>query len=103
MKSRVRTGQILIGVIVLAVGVLEVPVVRAKNPDPAEAGSAYDEKGYQRDSVYTSVDGPAVNAFNFNFVFDLPFQIGLEYPENANLTLRVALTYNSRLWHWQNE
>src|SRR5262249_40226297 len=98
-RSNVRT---LLPVIVLAAVFSLTPAVRAKGPDPAGAGSAYDERGYQRDSVYTGVDGPAVNAFNFNFVFDLPFQIGLEYPENANVTLRLALTYNSRVWRWQN-
>jgi RHS repeat-associated protein len=97
------TGFCVVAVVaVLAAAGTFGPGVFGKGPDPAESGSAYNEKGYNKDSVYTSIDGPAVNAFNFNFVVDWPLAIGPSYPENAGLALQLSLNYNSRVWHWQN-
>jgi hypothetical protein len=72
----------------------------AKDSDTTNAGSAHNETGYSRDSVYASIDGADINAFNFNFVTQFPLAVGLSYPENAGVQLQLNLTYNSRVAYW---
>ena len=96
----VRCSVFAVAAAFLALELLS-PGASAKGPDPAQSGSAYNEKRYNRDSVYASINGPDIDAFNFNFVFDLPLAIGLNYPENAGLSLQVNLAYNSNVSYWQ--
>jgi len=73
-----------------------------KNADENDSGSAVNSKGYDRGSLFLDLDGPTINAFNFNFATQFPLAVGMSYPENAGISLRLNLAYNSRVWNWQN-
>ena len=78
------------------------PSALGKYADGNETTGAVNAKGYDRNSVYLDLDGPKIDVFNFNFSTQFPLAVGLSYPENAGLTLRLSLAYNSRIWNWQN-
>jgi hypothetical protein len=69
----------------------------------ALAGSLFAEhpneaRGFSADRVYSVNDADTVNAFNGNMIIRIP--IGPEYKVNGVLSYRLALTYNSHLWHF---
>jgi hypothetical protein len=45
-----------------------------------EASSAVNSRGYDRNTAFVSLDGPAINAFNLNFMVQFPLAVGLNYP-----------------------
>jgi RHS repeat-associated protein len=74
----------------------------SKTDGSGDPSSAVNSKGYDRNTAYLTIDGPAINAFNLNFMVQFPLAVGLSYPENAGLNLQVDLRYNSRVTSLQN-
>ena len=57
------------------------------------------EKGFSADKLYQFGDLDSVNTFNGNLTFRLP--IGPTYPVNGGTSYALTLTYNSKVWDYE--
>jgi hypothetical protein len=97
-----RPARRMATLLVLAVIVVGLaPRALARSADTDQSDSVHNAKGYDRNSAYLNIDGPDVDAFNFNFVTQFALGVGMTYPENAGVSLKLNLTYNSRVSNWQ--
>src|SRR5262249_5562187 len=57
------------------------------------------EKGFVAEKVFHFWDIDSINTFNGNLSIALP--IGPAYPVSTNLSYQLTLTYNSKVWNYE--
>src|SRR5215217_4730149 len=66
----------------------------AGQQDPQE------EKGFRPEKMYSFGSLDHVNTFNGNLVAAIP--VGMRYPLDGGLTYGLSLTYNSKVWDFED-
>src|ERR1019366_8822966 len=57
------------------------------------------EKGFSPDKLYQFGDIDSINTFNGNLTARIP--LGPSYPINGGMSYKLGLTYNSKIWDYE--